>query len=99
VSPEQWRNAKTADERPISTRGTGAHEQDIGSINPVLEGVVQRATYSNPAKRFASVSDLKVAFESAMSILLGSVEEGSIDRILNEIATKPGNLITCNVFL
>jgi serine/threonine protein kinase len=102
VSPEQWSNAKTADKRTdiyslgrilYVLAGGLAHEQDIGSINPVLGGVVQRATYSNPAKRFASVSDLKVAFESAMSILLGSVEEGSIDRILDEIATNPGNLI------
>ena len=91
IAPEQARDASCADNRS-DIYSLGKLIEDIVtnfSSSPIeskeIEYIVNKSTQQNPAKRFDSVVELKMAIESIYLQLLGIVESNDINNYISRL--------------
>lgn len=95
-APEQVRDFKSADRRSdIFSLGRLLYElysgelssavQDLSSIPASIAAIVERATSTNPDHRYQTVDKMMEEFEATMEVILGIVEAGSLDDLIERL--------------
>ena len=102
-APEQFLDAKRADElSDIFSLGRILYELYAGELTAAapdwrdvpapIATIIERATARKPGDRIQSVASMIEAFESAMEVVLGDVEAGSLESLIEEIQRDPTEL-------
>ena len=67
ASPEQWRGRAATEQTDVYGLGTILKEILTGASNRGLDHIVRKATYKNPSRRYASVTELSADVRSHLS--------------------------------
>jgi len=95
-APEQMRDFKCADQRSdVFSLGRMLYElysgelttaiQDLSTVPAPLAGIVEKATATNSDHRYQSIEKMLAEFDSTMEVLLGIVEAGSLEDLLETL--------------
>jgi eukaryotic-like serine/threonine-protein kinase len=100
-SPEQMQDSKRADERAdVFSLGRMLYElytgeltsaiQDLSLVPALIAPIVDRATATDPDRRYPSVEKMLEEFDGVMEVLLGVAESGSLGELIEGLRAAAG---------